>query len=268
MRITIIGAGAFGTALESILRENGHKISFFDPYKFPNISLGSALENSDAIVFSAPSKTAKETIKNLPESAKKLPFICASKGFLTDEIFKNLEIFSVLSGPSFSKDILAKKPTTLTVTSHLTKDLFETTWLKFEISRDIKGVLLCGSLKNIYSIYSGAHNIKPATPDFREFLTESIKEFKKILKTNNCNPNTAELACGFKDLALTASSTNSRNYRLGQKLAKHGSAYDFSETTEGLSAVHSLNDSKLIIPENLPILNETISLVNANTLNL
>lgn len=268
MRVTIIGAGAFGVALRSILEENAHEIVFFDPYKFPNVTLESTLENSEAIVFSAPSKTAKETIKNLPKSAKNLPFICTSKGFLTDEIFKSLKNFSVLSGPSFSKDVIAKKPMTLTATSHLTKDFFETTWIKFELTKDVKGVLLCGSLKNIYSIYSGAHNIKPATPEFRDFLAESIKEFKKILKTNNCSPNTAELACGFKDLALTASSENSRNYRLGQKLASHQSAYDFSETTEGLSAIHSLEESKLIIPKKVPILEETLSLVNSNILNL
>lgn len=268
MRITIIGAGAFGVALKSILEENAHEIVFFDPYKFPNVTLESALENSETIVFSAPSKTAEETIKNLPKFAKKLPFICASKGFLTDEIFKSLENFSVLSGPSFSKDIIAKKPTTLTVTSHLTKDLFETTWIKFGITKDTKGVLLCGSLKNIYSIYSGAHNIKPATPEFREFLSESIREFKKILKANGCSPNTAELACGFKDLALTASSENSRNYCLGQKLANHRSTYDFSETIEGLSAIRSLEKSKLILPKNIPILEETLSLVNSNILNL
>ena len=53
MLVTIIGAGAFGTALASILEENGHKFSFFDPKKFPEISLKSALESSDAIVFSA-----------------------------------------------------------------------------------------------------------------------------------------------------------------------------------------------------------------------
>ena len=37
-------------------------------------------------------KEQKETIKNLPKSAKNLPFICASKGFLTDEIFAFIKI--------------------------------------------------------------------------------------------------------------------------------------------------------------------------------
>lgn len=263
MLVTIIGAGAFGTALASILEENGHKFSFFDPKKFPEISLKSALESSDAIVFSAPSSVLETTLKSLPENAKSLPFINASKGFLSDEPFKKLKNFSIISGPSFSKDILDKKQTTLTVTDFFTKNLFETPWLKVEISRDKKGILLCGTLKNIFAIYSGSKNIKPATEEFRAFLIESIREMKAILKTNGCRPETAELACGFKDLALTASSENSRNYRLGKLLTgknADGSALDSSETIEGLSALRALKTSDLGIPKNLPFLEKTLTL--------
>ena len=262
MNITIIGAGAFGTALASILEENDHSISFFDPFKFPEVSLSGALENSDAIVFSAPSKTAKETIEKLPKSVRNLPFINASKGFLSLEDFKSLKKFSIISGPSFSKDIKNKVQTTLTATNYFTKDLFETPWLRIEISHDELGILLCGTLKNIFAIYSGSKNIKPGTKEFRDFLTESIHEFKAILKANGCNPETAKLACGFKDLALTASSTRSRNYRFGRSLAE-GSALASSEkpkTIEGLSALKSLTSSGLTIPENIPILEETLSL--------
>ena len=237
MKITIIGAGAFGTALASILEENGNEISFFDPYKFPDISLISALESSETIIFSAPSNTLKNTLKSLPEEAKNLPFI--------------------------SKDIKAKKTTTLTATDFFTKKLFETPWLKIEISHDKKGILLCGTLKNIFAIYSGSRNIKPATKEFRDFLIESIHEMKEILKANGCDENTAELACGFKDLALTTSSENSRNYRLGKRLTgdnADSSALDSSETIEGLSALKSLKTSGLIIPKNLPILEETLTL--------
>ncbi len=263
MKITIIGAGAFGTALASILEENGHEISFFDPYKFPDVSLLGALENSDAIIFSAPSKTLKNTLKSLPKNAKNLPFINTSKGFIDDKDFKDLKKLSIISGPSFSKDIKAKKPTTLTTTDFFTKKLFETPWLKIEISHDKKGILLCGTLKNIFAIYSGSKNIKPATPEFRDFLIESIREMKAILKENGCNPETTELACGFKDLALTASSTRSRNYRFGQSLTDENAnsgALTSSETIEGLSALKSLKTSDLTIPENLPILEETLAL--------
>ncbi|MBR3368412.1 hypothetical protein IKG45_01325 [Candidatus Saccharibacteria bacterium] len=263
MKITIIGAGAFGTALASILEENGNEISFFDPYKFPDISLISALESSETIIFSAPSNTLKNTLKSLPEEAKNLPFINASKGFLSNEPFLGLKKFSIISGPSFSKDIKAKKTTTLTATDFFTKKLFETPWLKIEISHDKKGILLCGTLKNIFAIYSGSRNIKPATKEFRDFLIESIHEMKEILKANGCDENTAELACGFKDLALTTSSENSRNYRLGKRLTgdnADSSALDSSETIEGLSALKSLKTSGLIIPKNLPILEETLTL--------
>ena len=264
MKITIIGAGAFGTALASVLEENKNEISFFDPYKFPTVSLSAALENSDAIIFSAPSKTLEKTLKSLPNSAKSLPFINASKGFLSDKVFEGLKKFAVLSGPSFSQDILNKKQTTLTASNFFTKKLFETPWLSVEISHDKKGIILCGTLKNIFAIYAGSKHIRPATPEFRNFLIESIRELKLILSANNCNESTAELACGFKDLALTASSKNSRNYRLGSLLAKKTvlSALVSSETIEGLSALRSLKTSNLSIPENLPIFEATLSLTS------
>ena len=43
MKITIFGAGAFGTALGNILEENGHQITYYDPVKYPDRSLTSAV---------------------------------------------------------------------------------------------------------------------------------------------------------------------------------------------------------------------------------
>ncbi|MBP3899674.1 glycerol-3-phosphate dehydrogenase, partial [Candidatus Saccharibacteria bacterium] len=42
MKITFLGAGVFGSALAKIAEENGHEIRFYDPYKYPDITLSDA----------------------------------------------------------------------------------------------------------------------------------------------------------------------------------------------------------------------------------
>ena len=257
MHLAIIGAGAFGSALGKVLKENGHTFAFFDPKKFPKISLESALEGAGAVLFVAPSNTAEKTLKLLP---KDLPLICASKGFLSDRFFKDFKSFSIISGASFACDLERSFPITFTVSSVYVKNLFQTDWLSFEVTHDNLGILLCGSLKNIYAISAGFRGIRPATPEFRTFLIDALNEMKLVLKANGCDKNTANLSCGFKDLALTASSEHSRNYRLGKALRNSKkSTKEIAEslgTVEGLNALNSLSSSDLNLPEELPLLKE------------
>lgn len=267
MKITIFGAGAFGTALGTILEENGHQIEYYDPAKYPDKGLTAAIEGSEAHLLSVPSAAAPKLLLFLPHDK---PLICASKGFLTSASFQPFTNFSVLSGGAFAADLNAKNETVLTATSPLVKQLFETSWLKFDETTDVDGVLLCGALKNIYAIGSGYWELKYGTTDFDDFINSCLMEMKIILQTNGADPNTVDLSCGLRDLVITCASPTSRNYDFGAKLkqdpelgVKVKTGQVKLGTIEGIGAIAAIpHTPSFTKPANTPILDRIIALVN------
>lgn len=288
MHVTILGAGAFGTALASVLKTNNHLVSFYDPQKYPDLSLESALRSAEVIIFAAPSSAAPALLAAIPRSAHSLPLILASKGFWSLAPFEDIfgDNLSLLSGPAFATNLKKHQNSSFTTTSPLPRQLLSAPFLSFDSTSDRLGVALCGTLKNIYAIFAGLVHLKQGTNDCRTFINYSLREIKSILRANSCDPATADLACGYGDLSLTATSPASRNYQYGASLnpkdppkSTHSTAEQSSEkpqianrgeknsirprskvpqnppTLEGLSALKSLASSEIIIPKNLKIFN-------------
>ena len=69
MIISILGAGAFGSALGKILTDNHHDIRYYDPFLYPEVSLEQATYQANAIIIAIPSANLPEFIENYPESA-------------------------------------------------------------------------------------------------------------------------------------------------------------------------------------------------------
>lgn len=267
MKITIYGAGAFGTALGDVLSENGHEIKYYDPAKYPDEGLSEAIEYAEANVLAVPSHAAPKLLLFLPHQK---PLICASKGFLSLASFlpfgNNL---SVISGGAFAADLINKKPSTLTATSDLVEKLFKTSWLTLDRSTDNLGVMLCGSFKNVYAIGAGYWHLQYGTLDFDDYINTALGEMRTILSANGCNPGTSNLSCGLNDLVITCASTASRNYDFGAKLKKDPTlglkalkGTVRTNTTEGVSTIAQIPTTKSFIkPDGVPILDRIISLV-------
>ena len=265
MRITILGAGAFGSALKDVLIENHHEVKFYDPLKFPDTSLKEATANAEAIICTVPSDFAVNALAQIPD--KNIPLINASKGFLSLQPFKKFPNFSIISGGTFASQLADKQPTILTVTSDLAENLFKTSWLQTERTQDYLGVTLCGTLKNIYAIGSGEKALQPNTKAFREYIEQALKEIKFILSVNNADPATANLSCGKLDLIMTCATKESRNYQFGDLIRRrnHLDPSAITDTTEGFSAIQKLPKSNLEIPTGCPLINHIIERVTDAT---
>ncbi|MBQ6486256.1 hypothetical protein IJI76_00815 [Candidatus Saccharibacteria bacterium] len=265
MKITIYGAGAFGSALGEILVGNGHQVNYYDPVKYPDKGLTSMIEGSEINILAIPSHAAPKLLLFLPHD---IPLICASKGFLTTASFKPFKNFSVLSGGAFAADLMKKQPCVLTATSDLIEQLFKTDWLTFDKTNDHLGALLCGSFKNVYAIGAGYWELKYGTTDFDDFINSSLDELRLILAHNNCKVETVNLSCGLRDLVITCASPTSRNYDFGVKLKKDpelGKKYlagsSKLQTTEGVTTVEQiLSTPSFVKPDNTPILDRIIAL--------
>lgn len=236
MNITILGAGAFGKALGKILTDNDHSINFYDPAIYPNISLELATRISEVIVIAIPSEYLADFLQNYPAELKEKPTVLASKGLFNADLFADFTQFSVLSGPAFASDILAGNPTAMTASSPFVHSIFNNSQITIELCPDTLGILLCGTLKNIYAIGAGYHSGE----NLDEYVEKAHAEMADYLEKHGAERETADLSCGIGDLRLTCTNDTSRNFRLGKRL-KSGEALDAIladlKTVEGYAAL-------------------------------
>ena len=269
MKITFLGAGVFGTALANIAKDNGHETRFYDPYKYPDVSLGDATNGSDLNMYTAPSSATKDILENLD---KNTPLICASKGFLSIKPFKDFKDFSALGGAGFANEIelaekaenadngeTAVKKITFTTSSETAETVFSTENIQLEYTKDALGIMLCGALKNVYAIGAGLYGEADSTSAPMSYLESAITEMQTILSANNANPDTLRLSCGAADLVLSCTQ-DSRNFRYGASLKNHQSPE--GATVEGLSVINSLEDyPEFVIPESCDLIKDIIKTV-------
>ena len=243
MKIAILGAGAFGTALGGILANNSYDIDYYDS-KVERERLGDVLKGAKMVVLCTPSKAVPYVLPYLP---KDKPLIVATKGILSDKMFAEFQDYMVISGPGFAQDIKEQKKTKLTATDKRIVELFETGYLTFDQTTDRCGVLMCGALKNVYAILAGIMDLEKGTGEWKKFIREVIFEMKETLKANGAAAETADLVCGQGDLELTCA-LPSRNYEFGQILRKNPRA-EPEKTVEGILALKRIRRGEIIVPE-------------------
>lgn len=255
MKISILGAGAFGTALGGILADNGYDIDYYDS-KLERERLSDNLNGAKYVILCVPSKAAPFVLPYIPTN---LPLIVATKGILSDEQFSKFDDWMVLSGPGFADDIKAHKKTEFTVTDKRLEMLFDAPYVSFDLTSDRRGVLMCGALKNVYAILAGIKALKRDTSSWRRYIEDVLIELKAILLANDADAATVDLCCGVGDLKLTCGMP-SRNYEYGSIL-RDMPEYQPTNTVEGLSAIKRIERGEIRLPSNTPILKEIIDAV-------
>lgn len=243
MKIAILGAGAYGTALGGILADNGHDIDYYDS-KLEREKLSDVLEGAKYIVLCVPSAAVPYLLPHLP---KHIPLIIATKGILDDKPFASFKDVMAISGPGFADDIKAGKDTYLTATDERVKKLFKADYIYFDETNDLKGLLMCGALKNVYAISAGINRLKKNSVLWRVYIKEATAEMQSIIEANDADPDTVNLACGIGDLKLTCD-TPSRNYQYGLILRDHPNAQP-TQTVEGLTALGKIKRGEITIPD-------------------
>ncbi|MBF0541193.1 MAG: NAD(P)-dependent glycerol-3-phosphate dehydrogenase [Nitrospirae bacterium] len=194
-KISIIGAGSWGTALSGMLAEKGLDVTlwafeefvvndistsrinktFLPEYTLPaNLNITSdlkqAVTNAAIIILVVPTQFSRAIIKQfLPYLLNDVIIVSASKGLekntlqTQSQILKQYTSFTiaVLSGPSFAKEVIRKLPTAVTIAVENESDasrlqeIFTTDFFRVYTNNDIIGVELGGSIKNVMAIASG-----------------------------------------------------------------------------------------------------------------
>lgn len=154
-KITVMGAGSWGTALAMVLADNGHEVRLWghNPKQIEEInqnrtnekylpgvalpsgitgysSLEEALVDSDTVILAVPTKAIREVLRSIIDIQKSpLTIVHVSKGIEPDTLLRISEMIEeempkellsdivVLSGPSHAEEVSRRNITTVTVSS-------------------------------------------------------------------------------------------------------------------------------------------------------
>ena len=195
MKVTILGAGAYGLALATMVNENNHNITIWtkidselkelkekhtnsrvlpdfilpNNFKYTN-DLQKAVKDTDLIIIAVPAGFVDNVSKELNKYYNNQPVCIASKGieqdtclFVDDVVKKYIKTdkIAVISGPSFAVDIIKKVPIGLSLatrneeTEKVVIKALQNKYLKLRVTDDVVGIEVCGSVKNIIAIAAG-----------------------------------------------------------------------------------------------------------------
>jgi len=273
--IAVIGAGKWGQALHYALNQQQKCLITSRTKKdIENfVSLEEAL-NCEYLVIAIPSQSIREWLtKNFKYSGQKV--LVAAKGieantgaFLQDiyEEFVPKENLGFISGPSFASEVIQGLPTALVINSTSKKfynhfHQFFPNFIKTYYSKDVIGAEISGAYKNVLAIASGiCEGLKLGQNARASLISRGLVEMTRFGQHYGAKKSTFIGLSGAGDLFLTASSTLSRNYRVGLGLAANKSLEeiltDLGEVAEGVmtsQAIYTLSQTNKIYT---PIANE------------
>ncbi len=195
-QVTVLGGGAWGTALALAMLRAGHAVSLWardadsvaaiakgqNPRYLPNISfetgivattdLASALAGADCVLVVTPAQALRSVLSEAkPHVAVHVPLVLCAKGIERDtgrllsdiaaEILPQNPV-AALSGPSFATDVSRGLPTAVVVAAEDEARAsalalrFSAANLRCYSSDDLIGVEIGGALKNVFAIAAGA----------------------------------------------------------------------------------------------------------------
>ena len=201
-------------------------------------SIEEACRGKDLILFAVPSvfvrTTARAAAPYIPEGQV---IADAAKGIepktlmtmteiIRDEM-KNPVSLVALSGPTHAEEVARDLPTAIVSASsdpesaEKVQDLFMTPRFRVYTNSDIKGVELCGAVKNIIALAAGIATGLGCGDNTRAALvTRGMAEISRLGVAMGCKFRTFAGLAGIGDLIVTATSRHSRNNRCGELIGR------------------------------------------------
>jgi glycerol-3-phosphate dehydrogenase (NAD(P)+) len=259
-KIAVIGGGSWGTALASLISDNGFDVVIFaleddvvnsiNNFKKNELYLGDTELNKNLsankltefnkfdfmkVVWAVPTQFSRKVAENLSMKLNGTDMIIATKGIeitsgnliiniMNDVLNAN---FSILSGPSFAKEVALKKPTAVSIASYDLENalkwqkIFSNRYFRAYTSTDVVGVEVGGAIKNVIAIATGiADGLGFGNNARAGLITRGLAEITRLgIKLGGRHETFMGLS-GLGDLVLTCTGELSRNRQFGLKIAR------------------------------------------------
>lgn len=223
-----------------------------------------ACADRDILLFAVPSPYVRETVARArPFVAPPQIIVDAAKGIEADTLFTMSEVIRdelrkdgrqeeprivALSGPTHAEEVARDLPSTIVSAcedlsaAEAVQDVFSSTCMRVYTNTDVRGVELCGALKNIIALASGisaglgcGDNTKAA------LITRGLAEIERLGLAMGCREQTFSGLAGMGDLIVTATSRHSRNnrcgYLIGQGYRPEDAIKQVGMVVEGVNAL-------------------------------
>ncbi len=259
MRIAILGAGAWGTALAlafaprhaialwtlepehaEAMRADGENKLFLPGHALPatidvGADIGASLHDAEFAVIATPVAGLRPTLEALGRHAPKLPFVWVCKGLEAKSGLLPNQVVAdtlhdarcgVLTGPSFAEEVARGQPTAITLASR--DAAFAREWaevlhaprLRIYANDDLVGAEVGGAVKNVLAIATGICDGLGLGLNARAaLLTRGLAEITRFGIALGAKRETFMGLAGLGDLILTCTGDLSRNRRVGLALA-------------------------------------------------
>ncbi|HYL88781.1 MAG TPA: NAD(P)H-dependent glycerol-3-phosphate dehydrogenase [Burkholderiales bacterium] len=266
MKIAVLGAGAWGTAISGVLaarldvtlwardaaqaaamarsRRNTRYLPGFELPSAVRVTgeLTDATHGAQLLLAATPVAGLRELLKQVGGS----PLVWLCKGFEegSGELAHQIAAatlgerapYGALSGPSFAEEVARGLPCALTLASHDAGFARETAAMlhggrmRVYYTVDLVGVEIGGAVKNVMAIAAGISDGLGLGLNARAALiTRGLAEMARLGTALGGQPETFMGLAGAGDLILTATGDLSRNRRVGMELARGRSLKDIIE---------------------------------------
>ena len=277
--IAVLGAGAWGNALATLLARNGQPVRLWDV----NAELIAQKQSENTIENLAPVTELKAAVADVRDVCLVVPsfafrsvlqdlksmmpddvrFVWGTKGlnpenagFLHEvvfEVFSKQTPIAVLSGPSFAKEVVQAMPTVVSLAGNnadFLNDLsqrFNSDTFEVDVSTDMVGVQLCAVVKNVMAIATGiSDGLGFGTNTRCALITRGMAEMADLCAALGGDRDTVMSLAGVGDLILTCTDNQSRNRRfglaVGEGLDAEAALKKIGESVEGYYNVNQLFD--------------------------
>jgi glycerol-3-phosphate dehydrogenase (NAD(P)+) len=259
MNITVLGAGAWGTAI-AVSLSTRHEVVLWgrDPEQcraiaaarrnqryLPEIALpppltieaefAAATAAAELVLVATPTAALRDMLVRLAPLRRPVVWLC--KGFepqraelphqIAAQVLPSGSACGVLSGPSFALEVARGLPTALTLASadagfsQATARALHGPCLRVYFSTDIAGVEIGGAVKNVMAIATGiADGLGLGANARAALITRGLAEITRLGAKLGGRPETFTGLTGAGDLILTCTGELSRNRRVGLALAQ------------------------------------------------
>ena len=257
--IAVIGAGKWGQALHFALNQKQKCLitsrTTRDIENF--VDLDTALD-CEYLIIAIPAQQIRAWLKdNFIFKEQKILVaskgIEASSGQFLNEIYEDFvpkNNIGFISGPSFAAEVIKGLPAAIVINSESEKlyddfSPFFPTFLKTYYSKDVIGAEVAGAYKNVLAIASGiCEGLQLGNNARASLISRGLVEMQRFGKKFGAKDESFIGLSGAGDLFLTASSTLSRNFRVGLGLAK-GKTLDeileeLGEVAEGVKTAEAI----------------------------
>lgn len=259
--IGVIGAGKWGEALAFAMSEKNEVIiTSRTPREWSNFKSLEEVLQCRYLIITVPAQQIAQWLKeNFTFNGQKILVaakgIEASSGRFLNDIYGDYvpnENLAFLSGPSFAIEVKQKLPTALVINSASEEtarefaELFPS-FIRTYTSSDVIGAEIAGAYKNVIAIAAGiCEGLSLGHNAAASLIARGLVEMQRFGKAYGAKDESFLGLSGAGDLFLTASSSMSRNYRVGLGLAsgktKEVVCNEIGEVSEGIGTAYALHE--------------------------